>query len=156
MSSDNKFIIYSSITPVVHLVNLEHLGQDRGTYIPLSHNTPLQISNLHNPSLSPTGVSQQAFDFAKCREFGSFGLWCLRLSADNREIISGSSDNAMYVYDIDAGKVHILLFLLIEFESNPLESFLYLKGYTSCAWSRRRCQLGDLCGCILEHHLHGK
>jgi len=134
MSRDNKFIIYSSITPVVHLVNLEHACSEQGR------------------------VTQKAFDFAKCREFGSFGLWCLGLSADNREIISGSSDNALYIYDVEAEKV-VLRAHGHEDDVNSvtyadsLSSNIIFTGSDDCTikvWDRR-CMAQKPAGVLIGH-----
>ena len=33
-----------------------------------------------------------------------FGLWSLRFSSDGREIVAGSNDASLYVYDLEANK----------------------------------------------------
>ena len=38
-------------------------------------------------------------------ESGSFGIWSLRWGADGREIIAGTGDYSVYVYDIERRKV---------------------------------------------------
>eukprot|EP01087_Luapelamoeba_hula_P001903 TRINITY_DN116_c1_g2_i3.p1 TRINITY_DN116_c1_g2~~TRINITY_DN116_c1_g2_i3.p1 ORF type:complete len:657 (+),score=79.47 TRINITY_DN116_c1_g2_i3:125-2095(+) len=82
ISQDSASLIYSSITPIVHHVDLRTVQE-----------------------LNSSEVVHHAFDFAKWRVFGSFGLWSVRLSGDGREIVAGSSDNALYVYDIETDKV---------------------------------------------------
>ncbi|KAK9478429.1 WD40-repeat-containing domain protein [Lipomyces japonicus] len=84
LSNDNRFLAYSSITPVVHLA-----------------------------STSPDDGGQVALDFSESNYnrglHRSYGIWSIRFSSDGREIVAGASDSCMYVYDIERQKVVLQL-----------------------------------------------
>lgn len=87
LSNDNKWVAYSSISPVVHLA-----------------------------STSPDVEGQEALDFSMSTNSDGFdhihrnyGIWSLRFSADGREIVAGANDCCMYVYDIETRKVLLQL-----------------------------------------------
>lgn len=79
LSPDNRFLAYSSIRSVVCLA-------------------PTDPDNENDPSL---------LDFANIgtnnpRGFHTyFGIWSIRFSGDGREIVAGTGDNSVYVYDIE-------------------------------------------------------
>ncbi|KAK9457847.1 WD40-repeat-containing domain protein [Dipodascopsis uninucleata] len=87
LSRDNKWLAYSSITPVVHLATTspEEEGQ-----------TALDFS----------AGSQDPYGYHGSR---SYGIWSIRFSSDSREIVAGASDRCMYVYDIESRKVLLQL-----------------------------------------------
>ncbi|KAK9448652.1 WD40-repeat-containing domain protein [Limtongia smithiae] len=87
LSRDNRKIAYSSITPVVYLASTS--PDDPDTEVALNFNSP----------------TANAFP----RPYRSFGIWSIRFSADGREIVAGSNDNSLYVYDIEAQKVVLRL-----------------------------------------------
>lgn len=35
----------------------------------------------------------------------SFGIWSIKWSSDNREIVAGTGDNSLYIYDVEAQRV---------------------------------------------------
>lgn len=37
----------------------------------------------------------------------SFGIFCVKFSKDGRELVAGSSDNSIYVYDLEANKISL-------------------------------------------------
>ncbi|KAF2876907.1 WD40-repeat-containing domain protein [Massariosphaeria phaeospora] len=79
LSPDNRFLAYSSIRSVVCL-------------------SPTDPENESDPNL---------LDFANLgtqntRGFHTyFGIWSIRFSGDGREIVAGTNDNSVYVYDIE-------------------------------------------------------
>ncbi|KAF1841693.1 WD40 repeat-like protein [Cucurbitaria berberidis CBS 394.84] len=79
LSPDNRFLAYSSIRSVVCLA-------------------PTDPDNEAEPNL---------LDFANiggsnARGFHTnFGIWSIRFSGDGREIVAGTGDNSVYVYDIE-------------------------------------------------------
>ncbi|KAJ3132124.1 hypothetical protein HDU90_007557 [Geranomyces variabilis] len=77
LSPDNSKMIYSSITPVVHLANVDF---DRD---PETHHTALDFD--------PTG--------------DGFGIWSVRFSGDAKEIVAGASNECLYVFDIETRTV---------------------------------------------------
>lgn len=87
LSSDSGYLLYASITPVVHLVNVRR--GEGGTGVTRS---VANITDVH-----------EALDFS-----GGVGranaIWSLRWSPDNREIAAGTGDASLYVYDVAAGR----------------------------------------------------
>lgn len=83
LSPDQRFLVYASITPVVHLVNV---GSNSGGVKSLAN-----ITDIH-----------EELDFSDSGR--AFGLWSLQFSSDGREIVAGSNDNSLYVYDVEAHK----------------------------------------------------
>ncbi|KAF2192465.1 WD40 repeat-like protein, partial [Zopfia rhizophila CBS 207.26] len=79
LSPDNRFLAYSSIRSIVCLA-------------------PTDPDNETDPNL---------LDFANIRTHNPrgfhtyFGIWSIRFSGDGREIVAGSGDNSVYVYDIE-------------------------------------------------------
>ncbi|KAL8759576.1 MAG: hypothetical protein Q9199_000699 [Rusavskia elegans] len=84
LSPDNRFLAYSSIRSVVFLAPTD-------------------------PTLSADPI---ALDFAYLGQAGRrrqftggyshFGIWSIRFSGDGREVVAGTSDHSVYVYDIEA------------------------------------------------------
>jgi len=80
LSPDNKYLAYSSIRPQVCLA-------------------PTDPDNTADPyvlDFSNTGDS---------RRYGSrWGIWSVRFSGDGREIVAGTSDHSLYVYDVESNQ----------------------------------------------------
>lgn len=36
-----------------------------------------------------------------------FGIFCIKFSTDGRELVAGTSDDAIYVYDLEANKLSL-------------------------------------------------
>ncbi|KAG6551331.1 hypothetical protein Mapa_007117 [Marchantia paleacea] len=84
LSPDQRFLVYGSINPIVHLVNV---GNESGGVESLAN-----ITDIHEGldlSLDP-------------RQDNVFGIWSLQFSHDGREIVAGASDRCIYVYDMEA------------------------------------------------------
>lgn len=48
----------------------------------------------------------EGLDFSSDDDNGySFGIFSVKHSADGREVVAGSSDDAIYVYDLEANKL---------------------------------------------------
>ena len=84
LSPDNRLLAYSSIQSQVCLANTE---QD-------DHSEPrfLDFANM--------GPAGQSGGGARGIMGGHFGIWSLRFSGDGREIVAGTSNNSVYVYDL--------------------------------------------------------
>uniref|UniRef100_A0A0C9S975 LEC14B homolog n=1 Tax=Wollemia nobilis TaxID=56998 RepID=A0A0C9S975_9CONI len=85
LSPDQRFLVYATITPVVHIVNVGNSGTE----------SLANITEIHEGldfSVDATG------------EY-SFGLFCVKFSTDGRELVAGSSDKSIYVYDLEANKL---------------------------------------------------
>jgi WD repeat-containing protein 23 len=89
LSSDQNFLLYASITPIVHLVNV--IRGDGGTG---ATESIANITDIHE-SLN--------FSTDDIRG-GSNGIWSLKWSPDNKEIIAGTGDASLYIYDVAAGR----------------------------------------------------
>ncbi|XP_024522032.1 LEC14B protein [Selaginella moellendorffii] len=83
LSPDQRFLVYASITPVVFLVNL---GNETGGIDSLAN-----VTDIHE------GLSLSSYD-----DDGDFGIWSLKFSQDGNEIVAGSNDNCIYVYDLNS------------------------------------------------------
>jgi WD40 repeat protein len=60
------------------------------------------------------------FDVMEERDSGyhhSFGIWSLRWGADGREIVAGTGDHSLYVYNMERQKVGALSGILLGFLS---------------------------------------
>ncbi|KAJ3089073.1 hypothetical protein HK102_007264 [Quaeritorhiza haematococci] len=76
LSTDNRFMVYSSITPVVYLSRV---------------------------SDEVYGPDQMELNFSV--DDNDFGIWSVRFSGDGREIVAGASDSCIYVYDIESKRI---------------------------------------------------
>jgi WD repeat-containing protein 23 len=46
----------------------------------------------------------EGLNFASDSRGDAFGLWSLQFSEDGRELVAGSNDKRIYVYDLEANK----------------------------------------------------
>ncbi|KAM0948566.1 putative transcription factor WD40-like family [Dioscorea sansibarensis] len=83
LSPDQRFLVYSSMSPVLHIVNV-------GTATTESH---ANINEIHENLV----LSADDDD--------PFGIFSVKFSTDGRELVSGSSDNSIYMYDLEANQV---------------------------------------------------
>ncbi|TKA74680.1 hypothetical protein B0A55_04702 [Friedmanniomyces simplex] len=88
LSPDNKFLAYSSIRSQICLANTEQ-GDDSEPHL-------LDFSNTGSGGHGGAGGGGWG------RSRGHFGIWSLRFSGDGREIVAGTSDQSVYVYDLEA------------------------------------------------------
>eukprot|EP00898_Chlorokybus_atmophyticus_P002883 jgi/Chlat1/3596/Chrsp234S03581 len=86
ISPDQRFLVFSSIMPSVYMVNIGDNNSDGSV---------TNITDSHE---------QLRFDSGGHFSRHNFGLWSLQFSRDGREIVAGSSDHAIYVYDIERNK----------------------------------------------------
>lgn len=86
LSNDQRFLIYASMSPIVHLVNI---GSESGGVESLAN-----VTDIHEGldfSLEPSGDL-------------SLGLYSIQFSQDGKEIVAGSNKKSIYVYDLEANK----------------------------------------------------
>ncbi|KAI5079705.1 hypothetical protein GOP47_0005184 [Adiantum capillus-veneris] len=83
-------VIYATISPIVHLVNV---GNESGVA------SLANVTDIH-----------EGLDFSM-EPFGeySLGLYSVQFSQDGREIVAGSNKNSIYVYDLEANKPTLCL-----------------------------------------------
>ncbi|KAI3819293.1 hypothetical protein L1987_13120 [Smallanthus sonchifolius] len=87
ISPDNRFLIYATMSPIVNIVNI-------GSAATESH---ANVTEIH-----------EGLEFSADDEGGySFGIFSVKFSSDGRELVAGSSDDSVYVYDIEANKLSL-------------------------------------------------
>ncbi|KAF1933817.1 WD40 repeat-like protein [Didymella exigua CBS 183.55] len=79
LSPDNRFLAYSSIRSIVCLAGTDPADDSEPSLLDLSH--------------LGTGTPRGFHTY--------FGIWSIRFSGDGREIVAGTGDNSVYVYDIE-------------------------------------------------------
>mmetsp|Transcript_5107 Transcript_5107/g.13339 ORF Transcript_5107/g.13339 Transcript_5107/m.13339 type:complete len:584 (-) Transcript_5107:165-1916(-) len=87
MSPNNQLLVYSTISPVLHVVNINASDNVRSLQ---------NITDLHTP-----------LDFGDGRYEGegAFGIWAISFSADGKYILAGCSNFSTYLYDVQAQRV---------------------------------------------------
>ncbi|KAF2757599.1 WD40 repeat-like protein [Pseudovirgaria hyperparasitica] len=80
LSPDNRLLAYSSIRSVVCLASTD----------PADDSTPRHLDFTNTASVD-----------RRRRVYPYFGIWSLRFSGDGREIVAGTGDASVYVYDIE-------------------------------------------------------
>ncbi|KAH0933581.1 hypothetical protein HID58_010698, partial [Brassica napus] len=87
LSPDQRNLVYASMSPMVHIV-------DVGSGTTESH---ANVTEIHD-----------GLDFSSDEDGGySFGIFSVKFSTDGRELVAGSSDESIYVYDLEANKVSL-------------------------------------------------
>ncbi|OCK83813.1 WD40 repeat-like protein [Lepidopterella palustris CBS 459.81] len=81
LSPDNRFLAYSSIRSIVCLAPTD----------PGEESEPFLLDLANTGTGSRRGYRAHPY----------FGIWSLRFSGDGREIVAGTGDNSVYVYDIE-------------------------------------------------------
>ncbi|XP_078440984.1 transducin family protein / WD-40 repeat family protein [Wolffia australiana] len=85
LSSNQQFLVYASMSPIVHIVDVRSGSAE-------SH---ANITDIHN-----------GLDFSENDEGDySFGIFSVKFSSDGRELVAGSSDDSIYVYDLESNSV---------------------------------------------------
>lgn len=85
LSPDQQYLVYSSMSPLVHIVDIGSAIRD---------------------SLANETEIHDGLDFSAHGDGGySFGIFSVKFSTDGRELVAGSSDDAIYVYDLEANKL---------------------------------------------------
>ncbi|KAK6940886.1 WD40 repeat [Dillenia turbinata] len=82
LSPDQRFLVYTSMSPIVQIVNI-------GSAV-----TESLANEIH-----------EGLDFSADDDWGySFEIFSVKFSTDGRELVAGSSDDAIYVYDLERNK----------------------------------------------------
>ncbi|XP_027156471.1 LEC14B protein [Coffea eugenioides] len=85
LSPDQRNLAYATMSPIVHIVN---------------------VGSTTTESLANVTEIHDGLDFSDEDNGGySFGIFSVKFSTDGREVVAGSSDNAIYVYDLEANKL---------------------------------------------------
>ncbi|GKV41059.1 hypothetical protein SLEP1_g48638 [Rubroshorea leprosula] len=82
LSPDQRYLVYTSLSPIVHIVN---------------------VATPETESLANITEIHEGLDFTDtdCIRH-SFGIFSVKFSTDGRELVAGSSDHCIYVYDLEA------------------------------------------------------
>ncbi|KAK6930087.1 WD40 repeat [Dillenia turbinata] len=83
LSPDRRFLVYSSMSPIVSIVNVESAETE-------SH---ANITELHDGLDLSVDVDDD------------FGIFSVKFSTDGRELVASSNDDSIYVYDLEGNKV---------------------------------------------------
>lgn len=83
LSSDNKWLAYSSIS----------------RYVCLAPTDP--YDNSEPRTLDFSRLSSEGGGRSRYRHYNHFGIWSIRFSGDGREIVAGTGDRSVYVFDIE-------------------------------------------------------
>uniref|UniRef100_A0A1D1YB10 LEC14B homolog n=1 Tax=Anthurium amnicola TaxID=1678845 RepID=A0A1D1YB10_9ARAE len=85
LSPNQSYLVYASMSPMVHIVNVNTGSAE-------SH---ANINEIHD-----------GLDFSVDDDWEhSFAIFSVRFSTDGRELVAGSGDESIYVYDLEANKV---------------------------------------------------
>ena len=89
ITSDSRFIAYSTIAPVIHLASVGDLPSGAPT------TSVANVTDLH-----------ETFDLRNAVEYGEYGegVWAVRWSAQDDMILAGTSKGC-YLYDVRSNKV---------------------------------------------------
>ncbi|MFS7943759.1 putative transcription factor WD40-like family [Helianthus anomalus] len=90
LSPDQRFLVYSSMSPVVHIV-------DTGSSMTES---VANVTEIHE------GLDFSGHDDDDHDDY-SFGIFSVKFSTDGRELVAASSDDSIYVYDLAANKLNV-------------------------------------------------
>nr|XP_043638897.1 LEC14B homolog [Erigeron canadensis] len=85
LSPDQRFLVYSSMSPMVHIVDIGSTMTD----------SVANVTEIH-----------EGLDFSDDDDY-SFGIFSVKFSTDGREVVAASSDDAIYVYDLAANKLNV-------------------------------------------------
>lgn len=87
LSPDQRFLVYSSLSPVVHIVNIGSAGKE----------SIANVTEIHD-----------GLDFAVNDDDDSdLGFFSVKFSMDGQELVAASKDNSIYVYDLEANKLSL-------------------------------------------------
>ncbi|KAL9235823.1 hypothetical protein vseg_010557 [Gypsophila vaccaria] len=87
LSPDQRYLVYSSMSPLVHIADIGSAATE----------SLANVTDIHD-----------GLDFSAYGDGGySFGIFSVKFSTDGKELVAGSSDDAIYVYDLEANKLSL-------------------------------------------------
>lgn len=92
LSPDNRLLAISSIRNIVTLANTDPTADKRDS---------ADYQLLDFAQMSPGATTAQPRNRRNWGGYGHFGIWSLRFSGDGRELVAGTGDNSVYVYDLE-------------------------------------------------------
>ncbi|KAJ3669647.1 hypothetical protein LUZ60_011597 [Juncus effusus] len=146
ISPDRQYLAYSSLTPIVHVVNVQTAGTK----------SCANVTDIHE-GLDFSHSTYDDFDDEEC----SFGIFSIKFSVDGRELIAGTNNDSIYVYDLLAHKVS-LRFIAHDSDVNVV-AFADETGHvifsgsddSLCKVWDRRCLTREKPAGVLAGHLDG-
>ncbi|KAK8452795.1 hypothetical protein SEVIR_5G175900v4 [Setaria viridis] len=84
LSPDQRFLAYSSLSPTVHIVNVQNAVRE-------SH---ANVTEIH-----------EGLEFSDEDDGFSFGIFSVKFSKDGRELVVGNNNESICIYDLGANKV---------------------------------------------------
>ncbi|KAK3138798.1 hypothetical protein QOZ80_5AG0373540 [Eleusine coracana subsp. coracana] len=141
LSPDQRYLVYSSLAPIIHIVNVG--SSARESYA--------NVTDIHDE-----------LDFSQHEDVQySFGIFSVKFSSDGRELVAGSNDDSLYVYDLHANKLSLRLpahtsdVNTVAFADETGHLIYSGSDDNLCkVWDRRCLSTGEPAG-ILTGHLHG-
>eukprot|EP00262_Sarcandra_glabra_P004753 TRINITY_DN16005_c0_g1_i1.p1 TRINITY_DN16005_c0_g1~~TRINITY_DN16005_c0_g1_i1.p1 ORF type:complete len:482 (+),score=53.82 TRINITY_DN16005_c0_g1_i1:428-1873(+) len=85
LSPDQRYLVYASMSPIVHIVHVGIAGTE----------SLANITDIHD------GLDFSVNDDGEY----DFGIFSVKFSTDGRELVAGSNDDSIYVYDLEANKL---------------------------------------------------
>ncbi|KAE8076897.1 hypothetical protein FH972_015519 [Carpinus fangiana] len=86
LSPDQHYLVYASMSPIVHVVNVGSAATE----------SVANITEIHD-----------GLDFSVDNSDDEFGIFSVKFSNDGRELVAASSNNSIYVYDLEARKLSL-------------------------------------------------
>ncbi|XP_020550232.1 LEC14B protein-like isoform X1 [Sesamum indicum] len=87
LSPDQRRLVYASMSPIIHIVNAGSATRE----------SLANITEIHD-----------GLDFSSPDDGGySFGIFSVKFSTDGQEVVAGSSNGNIYVYDLEAKKLSL-------------------------------------------------
>ncbi|XP_056170965.1 LEC14B protein isoform X2 [Syzygium oleosum] len=136
-----RYLVYASMSPIVHIVVVRSAAMD----------SLAKVTDIH-----------EGLDFSADSGPYSFGIFSVKFSTDGRELVAGSSDDSIYVYDLVANK----LSLRIPAHESDVNTVCFADGSghmiysgsddTYCkVWDRRCLSARNKPAGVLMGHLEG-
>ncbi|XP_057430981.1 LEC14B homolog isoform X2 [Lotus japonicus] len=86
LSPDRQYLVYASMSPIINIVNVESATTE----------SVANVTEIHH-----------GLNFSSDEDGDEFGIFCIKFSTDGRELLAGTSDSSIYVYDLGADKLSL-------------------------------------------------
>ncbi|KAF3958724.1 hypothetical protein CMV_016396 [Castanea mollissima] len=86
LSPDQRYLVYASMSPMVNIVNVGSAATE----------SVANITEIHD-----------GLDFSVDDNNDEFGIFSVKYSNDGRELVAASSNNSIYVYDLEAKRLSL-------------------------------------------------